>query len=91
MPDLHEDWTRVYGALRELRRLISDRDRLRYYDESLDANESEIALHALCHFLLQPGVPAVTNEELGEIERLHTLMDIDDDCVTKLRQKRSGL
>lgn len=90
MRDKHEHWRRVGDALRALRGLISDRGRLRYFEESLDANELEIALHALCDFLLEPNTPSVSGDVLEQIEGLHSLLQLRDDCIERLRQKASG-
>jgi hypothetical protein len=82
---------RIVGErLERLKPLLSDADRRRYFEESLAANELEIALHALCNYLLEPGTPSVSRAALNEIESLHAQMEIEDDCARRLAEKGQG-
>jgi len=81
----HQQWKKTQEALRALRPLISEPARAQYFDESLDANELEIALHALCDFMLRDGAPPIDGAALAQIDSLHHLMGINDSCVNKLR------
>ena len=87
MKNLHAYYRDVSERLGSLKDLISDAGRLKYFEESLAANELEVALHALCDFLLEPRTPAVSCAALRQIESLHTLMEIEDDCIKKLSEK----
>jgi hypothetical protein len=90
MKDLRAHYRDVNERLTGLKDLISDADRLRYFEESLAANELEVALHALCDFLLEPRTPPVSRVPLREIETLHALMEIQDDCTKRLAEKADG-
>jgi hypothetical protein len=81
----------ISERLGSLRHLFSDDERLKYFEESLAANELEVALHALCTFLLEPSIPPVSSAALERIGNLHSLMQLEDDCVERLRLKASRL
>lgn len=87
MPNKHQHWRNVADGLQELNGLISNSERLRYFEESLDANELGIALHALCDSLLEDNTSLVDDATINKIDSLHQLMAINDDCVKKLREK----
>jgi hypothetical protein len=59
----------------------------KWFDEFLDANELELALHVVCDFLLEPATPAASRQIRLEIERLHAKMEIIDNCAARLRIK----
>ena len=88
MKDLRTHYRILGERLERLKGLVSDADRRRYFEESLAANELEVALHALCNFLLEPGAPPVSGTALHEIESLHAEMRIVDDCARRLAEKR---
>lgn len=57
-----------------------------YFDEYLSSNEFGLALETLCDFLLDSDLN--TSESLlAEIQRLHTKMGVDDNCVRRLRER----
>ena len=58
-----------------------------YFEESLAANELEVALHALCAFLLDPSAPPVSGTVAEQVSELHSLMGLEDECVYKLTAK----
>jgi hypothetical protein len=58
-----------------------------YFEETLDANELEIALHALCNFLLETTTRPVAESVVVQIGALHGAMGLEDECVSKLREK----
>jgi hypothetical protein len=91
MNDLHSHHRDVANRLEALRNVFSGGPEgskyLRFFDEYLDVNELELALHAACDFLLEPTTPAVDDAALEKIEMLHRLMKLEDDCTMKLRQK----
>ena len=79
------------SSLLELRHLFSLNENLsdyrQHFDEVLNANEFEVALHALCDFLLEPTTPNVGLDEVNKIDTLHENMGLDDDCAAALRAK----
>ncbi len=51
--------------------------------EFVREHEFDLALHAACDYLLE--VPCMLNVNiLDQVERLHTMMKIEDDCVKRL-------
>ena len=60
------------------------------FDEELQANEYELALHALCDCILATPAPRITDQEIEKIDLLHTKMELDDNCVDAIRRKREG-
>jgi hypothetical protein len=58
------------------------------FDEFLENREFGLALDVLCDFLLEPDVPLPSETEFNEIALLHTLMEVQDDCILRLRDKR---
>ena len=89
--DYREHYAALTKQLRSLRQLFSLNERdssLRaYFDESLDANEFEIALSALCNYLLEPTTPGIASAEVEKIDAAFRAMDLDDDRVAELRSK----
>jgi hypothetical protein len=92
--DLKEHWAIVRSGLLDLRHLFvlnaCEKVRVDYFDELLEANELEIALHALCDCVLTTSTIRITDAEIEEIGLLHAQMELADDCVVSIRQKRSG-
>ena len=86
-----EHYKVLESSLLELRHLFRLNENLsdyrQHFDEMLNANEFEIALHALCDFLLERTTPNVRLGEINEINMLHEKMGLDDDCVAALRAK----
>jgi hypothetical protein len=81
------------GRLQDLRPvLLTERDNsfLDLFDEFMQQREFELALHAVCDFILDPDSPPVSRAILDQIQRLHILMRIDDHCVEKLQRLNSG-
>jgi hypothetical protein len=77
----------VSDRLGRLKDLVSNAEGLRYFEESLAANELEVALHALCDFLLERSSLPVSSAVLEQVKDLHDLMQLEDNCVEKLKQK----
>lgn len=79
------------SSLLELRHLFLLNENLsgyrQHFDEVLNANEFEIALHALCDFLLDPTTPNIGLSEINKIDVLHEKMGLDDTCAAALRAK----
>lgn len=87
----YRDLRRKLEDLRPLfvsRRLASTQPGyLRHFDQSLDANEYEVALHALIDFLLEPATDPISQDAITEISDVHSLMGLNDDCVNRLKQR----
>ena len=83
---LHFD--RVSALLRELRTALEDhpafQSRREAFDESLEANELELALHPACDALLDSPHDRPSAEVLKKIEDAHNAMELRDDCVERL-------
>jgi hypothetical protein len=60
---------------------------LELFDEFVDHHEFELALHSVCDFVLASGSPPVATTTVDQILMLHQAMEIDDDCVEKIRNK----
>jgi hypothetical protein len=60
------------------------------FDEFLANGELGLALEVLCDFLLEPSVRRVNETELNEIATLHALMEVEDQCFLRLREKRQN-
>ncbi|WP_263417851.1 hypothetical protein [Terriglobus albidus] len=54
-----------------------------YFDENIREYEFEIAMHALCDYLFEVRRP-ISSDVLAEIGKLHALMGVDDDCVSRM-------
>jgi hypothetical protein len=61
-----------------------------FFDEYLDANELELALHILCEYILESPAPMTAPSVLARIEDAHRAMDLQDDCIERIRLKISG-
>jgi len=58
------------------------------FNEFLENREFGLALDVLCDFLVEPDVPPPSETEFNEIALLHTLMEAQNDCLQRLRDKR---
>jgi hypothetical protein len=85
---LQPHYDRVSALLRELRSGLEDhpvfRSRREAFDEYLEANELELALHSACEALLDSPYDKPSAEVLKRIEDAHKAMDLRDDCVERL-------
>jgi hypothetical protein len=90
--DLH--YAALKTRLESLRGLFSPGIKAEVYsslfDDFLSNREFGLALEALCDFLLEPGVPPCSEAELNEIASLHVLMEVEDQCFLRLRDKRQN-
>ena len=57
------------------------------FDEFVDHDEFDLALHVICDFLLEPTTAPPQLEDLREIDALHQMMDVIDDCMKRLGEK----
>jgi hypothetical protein len=60
------------------------------FNEFLENREFGLALEVLCDFLLEPDVSLPSEIELNEVAELHALMEVQDDCLLRLRGKRQN-
>ncbi|MGD0912205.1 MAG: hypothetical protein ABR928_09925 [Terracidiphilus sp.] len=81
-----EHCAEVSCGLLKLRSLLGDKKDVRWFDEYLDANELELALHVVCDFLLANISCQIGSEELNLIQVLHERMQITDDCCAQLER-----
>lgn len=70
--------------------LQDDRPYREIFDEFLREHEFDLALHVLCDVLLKPQTPAVNQSALKQIQELHRLMGLEDECVKQLQDKMKG-
>jgi hypothetical protein len=81
-------YDRVSGLLRELRAALENHPVFpscrEAFDEYLEANELELALHSACDALLESPYDRPSDEVLKKIEDAHKAMDLRDDCVERL-------
>jgi hypothetical protein len=77
--------------LRRLRPLLTEPKGPSYidlFDELVRECEFGLALETLCDYLrLESPCRPVLPDDIQQIEALHMLMQVDDDCVPALRQK----
>lgn len=85
---LQSHYDRVSALLRELRAALEGhavfRSRREWFDEFLEANELELALHSACDALLENPFDKPSAEVLNKIEDLHKAMELRDDCIERL-------
>lgn len=80
-------WNEVTAGLLPLRRLLSGNTEAgEIFDEFIEQNELELALHAICDFLLEREQVAVEERDVEAIEALHEQMQITDECCSAIRR-----
>lgn len=91
MSKLHDLWRELTIELQTLRALFPPSETgitaVKYFDEFLSVNELGLALHVVCDFLLEPDQLPTSRELQAQLQRLHSKMEIVDDCVSRLQQK----
>ena len=89
--DFKDHWANVRSALVDLRHLFAlnpgGNVGVEYFDELLEANELEVALHALCACVITAPATRITDTEIEKIGLLHTKMELADDCVLRIRRR----
>jgi hypothetical protein len=81
----------VATGLSELRYVFSkDDDWRKLFDEFIREYEFELALHVICDYLLEPEIQIPHDSILEKISSLHSTMQVEDDCLTKLRAKKDA-
>jgi hypothetical protein len=92
--DFKKHWAAVRTGLLDLRHLFASNPSgavtVDHFDESLGANELEIALHALCDCILAAPRPRITDAEIERIGLLHAKIELVDECVSSIRRKRDA-
>src|SRR5260370_4785288 len=85
---LQAHYDHVSALLRALRTALEDdavfRSRREIFDEYLEANELELALHSACAALLEQPHGTPSTAVLQNIADSHKAMDLPDDCVENL-------
>jgi hypothetical protein len=85
---LIDHWSHLHRELSALRKLlVSDEVARANFDEYLDVNEFELALHTLCDHLLDSTALFATDLEITAIDKLHQEMRLVDKCVANLRRQ----
>lgn len=79
------------NSVNELRSVLAEgqgaEGYLALFDEFVRECELGLALHNVCDYLLEPGTPATSARTLERIRRLHGDMEIEDDCLERLKAK----
>jgi hypothetical protein len=92
--DRQSHWAELRTRLEALRPIFPSGGRgetcSALFDDFLENREFGLALDVLCDFLLEPNVPPLTETEFNEITTLHTLMEVQDDYLLRLRDKRQN-
>jgi hypothetical protein len=84
----YADLARQLQSLRPLFSLNESLSNFRaFFDEELNANEFEVALQALCDFLLEPTTPGIASAELEKIDAAFRAMNLDDHRTAALHAK----
>jgi hypothetical protein len=85
---LQPHFDHVAAILRELRSALDDdpafRSSRNVFDEYLEANELELALHSACGALLAAQHSKPDGVVLRMIENAHQAMSLHDECVQRL-------
>jgi hypothetical protein len=91
MHKLEQHYREVHNLLFPLERVFDEgpegQKYRSFFSEELDANELEVALHAVCDFLLESSTTPISASVVDQIEVLHKKMAIEDDCTAKLRHR----
>jgi hypothetical protein len=58
------------------------------FDEFMREQELELALHVMCDYILEANSLTVSNATVEQVRRLHTEMEIVDDCVEDLQNRK---
>ena len=58
------------------------------FDEFMREQELELALHVMCDYILEANSLTVSIATVEQVRRLHTEMEIVDDCVEDLQNRK---
>lgn len=85
---LQPHYDHVSALLKELRTELNDhavfRNHRKTFDDYLEANELELALHSACDALLESPIHKPSADVLKKIQGCHEAMELRDDCVGRL-------
>ena len=56
------------------------------FDEFMEHREFDLALHAVCDFILDSDSPKVSASIIDQVRGLHEMMSINDSCVDQLHK-----
>jgi hypothetical protein len=91
MAETYEHWNDLTADLKTLRTLFPKSEAgataLRCFDDFLSEYEMDLALHVVCDFLLEPEAPPASKALQSQLQRLHSKLEIEDDCVSRLLEK----
>lgn len=91
-PEREQHYALLKTRLESLRELFfagsNSAEYCELFDEYLEHREFGLALERLCDFLMEPEVRPASDAELDEISSLHALMEVEDQCILKLKSKR---
>ena len=76
--------------LQSLRTVLVDQGAAReiaWFDEFIQHNEWELALHVVCDYLLEDSAPRASSDVIRCAQTLHDVMEIEDACVSNLKKK----
>jgi hypothetical protein len=82
--------TKELVALRDMLSCRLDTNFASIFDEFVGQHEFGLALNLVCDYLLEPTTPAASASILQQIQKLHALMKVEDDCVVKLQRKAAS-
>jgi len=86
-----EKFEELRAGVEQLRPILADEQRalgyLSLFDEFVRETELGLALHTVCDYLLESETPRPEATTVEQIRALHTSMEIEDDCLGRLRQK----
>lgn len=81
-------WAEIEAELRSLRPAFGSSQLgttwAQTFDEHLEHNELEVALHTLCDFLAESETSPASSVLIEKIRRLYSKMGIEDGCVESL-------
>jgi hypothetical protein len=83
--------TEIQDDLRVLGRVLSGSADEKYregFEEFVREHEFDLALHAVCDYLAERA-PVRESAILDQVERLHFLMGIKDDCLLRLTRAQA--
>ena len=58
------------------------------FDEFIEHHEFGLALETVCDYILEPASPRVSESIIDLIQRLHSSMEMSDECVVMLRNQK---
>jgi hypothetical protein len=81
------DWTVLHDELKPLSWVFSGPEAQKYlelFEQLLSVNEFGVALDTVCDYLIEFAI-VPDARLLEQLDRLHGLMEIEDDCLARLK------